>query len=114
MNTKDMLRMMNYGDPVIVDDSIVGHLSNSYVSDGIAEVLLDGSAVTIEFDRIRVPDSIASVFMKEERERRDRQEKTAAQRAATAERIKAFNEAVKRNEAARSALLEKRALQEAQ
>lgn len=114
MNTKDMLRMMSYGDPVIVDDSIVGHLSNSYVSDGIAEVLLNGSAVTIEFNRIRVPDSIASVFMKEERERRGRQEKTAAQRAAAAERIKAFNEAVKRNEAARAVLLEKRALQEAQ
>ena len=114
MNTKDMLMMMNYGDPVIVDDSIVGHLSNSYVSDDIAEVLLNGSAVTIEFNRIRVPDSIASVFMKEERERRARQEKTAAQRVATAERIKAFNEAVKRNEAARAVLLEKRALLEAQ
>ena len=105
--------MMNYGDPVIVDDSIVGHLSNSYVSDGTAEVLLNGSAVTIEFDRIRVPDSVASVFMKEELERRGRQEKTAAQRAAAVERIKAFNEAVKRNEAARAALLEKRASKEA-
>ena len=114
MNTKDMLRMMSYGDPVIVDDSIVGHLSNSYISDGTAEVLLNGSAVTIEFDRIRVPESIASVFMKEERERRDRQEKTAVQRAATAQRIKAFNEAVRRNEVARAVLLEKRALQEAQ
>ena len=106
--------MMNYGDPVIIDDSIIGHLSNSYATSGSAEILLNGAAVAIEFERIRVPDSIASVFMKEERERRDRQEKTAAQRAATAERIKAFNEAVKRNEAARAALLEKCALQEAQ
>ena len=105
--------MMSYGDPVIVDDSIVGHLINSYVSDGIAEVLLNGSTVAIEFDRIRVPDSMASVFMKEESKRRERQEKTAVQRAATAERIKAFNEAVKRNDAARAALLVKRALQEA-
>lgn len=114
MNTKDMLMMMNYGDPVIVDDSIVGHLSNSYASAGSAEILLNGVAVAVGFDRIRVPTSIASVFMKEDGERRERQEKTAAQRAATAERIKAFNAAVKRNEAARATLLEKRALREAQ
>ena len=114
MNTKDMLMMMNYGDPVIVDDSIVGHLSNSYASAGSAEILLNGVAIAIGFDRIRVPTSIASVFMKEDNERRERQEKTAAQRAATAERIKAFNEAVKRNEAARVALLEKQALQMSQ
>ena len=114
MNTQDMLMMMNYGDPVIVDDSIIGHLSNSYASAGCAEILLNGTTAAIGFDRIRVPTSIASVFMKEDSERRERQEKTAAQRVATAERIKAFNAAVKRNEAARVAMLEKRALQEAQ
>ena len=114
MNTKDMLMMMNYGDPVIIDDSTIGHLSNSYTTSGSAEILLNGAAVAIEFERIRVPASIASVFMKEDGERRERQEKTAAQRAATAERIKAFNAAVKRNEAARATLLEKRALLEAQ
>lgn len=107
MNTKDMLMMMNYGDPVIVDDSIVGHLSNSYATSGSAEILLNGAAVAIEFERIHVPASIASAFLKEDAERRERQEKTDAQRAATAERIKAFNEAVKRNEAARVALLGK-------
>ena len=114
MNTKDMLMMMNYGDPVIIDDSTIGHLSNSYATSGSAEILLNGVAVAIEFERIRVPASIASAFLKEDTERRERQEKTAAQRAATAERIKAFNEAVKRNEAARVALLEKQALQMSQ
>ena len=114
MNTKDMLMMMNYGDPVIIDDSTIGHLSNSYATSGSAEILLNGAAVAIELERIRVPASIASAFLKEDTGRRERQEKTVAQRAATAERIKAFNEAVKRNEAARAALLEKQALQMSQ